>query len=487
MYSIPYEQDVDIIIVGGGISGLSAAYYLLQCEPSLDLVILEASNRVGGRTFTLPLKTSSNEMRDFDLGGQFLKSPQPFLKDLLDNLGLQEVSSDAEEKTDKIIFDLDPKSSEFLSLNLSELAQRYEWLEVEKFFNNINTMCLHITFDEPHIDDYCRQLDYTTMDEFILLHLNNVLAQNFVRHLVHISCGLEAFEISVLFYLAFCNATGGMQNQVFLNNTNSAWIREGADQICYKLESLIGKEYIKMNDPVVKVNWDSSKAVIQTEHEIYRARYVILAIPPISMLNINFNPTLDNLKILTNLNSGNLIKFIVTYKTAFWRKRGYNGTVISCRKKNPDYYIRLCFDITYNKSPALCGYLSTRSTDGGFKNKVLEELSRYFGTDALNTLDYIDKNWLEDKSTYVRACFTSAPKLGQMNNYTKLRRPLGHLYWAGTELSSWWNGQMEGAVQSGYRAASEILYHFRPQSMIFHEGPQTQRTYSNKPIRYITY
>lgn len=41
-----------LIIVGGGISGLSLAYFLLEKEPSLDIIILESEKRVGGKIWT---------------------------------------------------------------------------------------------------------------------------------------------------------------------------------------------------------------------------------------------------------------------------------------------------------------------------------------------------------------------------------------------------------------------------------------------------
>lgn len=41
-----------ITIVGGGVSGLSLAYYLLREKPSLDLAVLEAEERPGGKIWT---------------------------------------------------------------------------------------------------------------------------------------------------------------------------------------------------------------------------------------------------------------------------------------------------------------------------------------------------------------------------------------------------------------------------------------------------
>ena len=37
-----------------------------------------------------------------------------------------------------------------------------------------------------------------------------------------------------------------------------------------------------------------------------------------------------------------------------------------------------------------------------------------------------------------------------------IREPVGQIHWAGTETATEWNGYMDGAVQSGLRAAKEI-------------------------------
>jgi monoamine oxidase len=38
-----------------------------------------------------------------------------------------------------------------------------------------------------------------------------------------------------------------------------------------------------------------------------------------------------------------------------------------------------------------------------------------------------------------------------------LRRPIGPIHWAGTETATVWNGYLDGAVQSGQRAAAEVI------------------------------
>eukprot|EP00122_Pirum_gemmata_P010717 Pgem_evm1s9919 len=42
----------DVIIVGAGLSGLTCAYRLAQKSAALSILVLEANNRVGGRTYS---------------------------------------------------------------------------------------------------------------------------------------------------------------------------------------------------------------------------------------------------------------------------------------------------------------------------------------------------------------------------------------------------------------------------------------------------
>jgi monoamine oxidase len=39
----------------------------------------------------------------------------------------------------------------------------------------------------------------------------------------------------------------------------------------------------------------------------------------------------------------------------------------------------------------------------------------------------------------------------------ELRAPVGRIHWAGAETATVWSGYMDGAVQSGERAAAEVI------------------------------
>jgi len=81
---------------------------------------------------------------------------------------------------------------------------------------------------------------------------------------------------------------------------------------------------------------------------------------------------------------------------------------------------------------------------------------RYFGSQAGRPRRYFDQVW--DKEIYTGGCPVGIMPPGVMTEYGRaLRAPVGRIHWAGTETATVWTGYMDGAVQSGQRAASEAL------------------------------
>ncbi len=74
-------ERVDVVIVGAGPTGLTAARTLTATGRSV--VVLEARDRVGGRTWTDRI-----DGQMFEIGGQWISPDQTAILDLVDELGL---------------------------------------------------------------------------------------------------------------------------------------------------------------------------------------------------------------------------------------------------------------------------------------------------------------------------------------------------------------------------------------------------------------
>jgi monoamine oxidase len=81
---------------------------------------------------------------------------------------------------------------------------------------------------------------------------------------------------------------------------------------------------------------------------------------------------------------------------------------------------------------------------------------RYFGDQAAHARDYVDLDWSAEPWT--GGCYGAHFAPGVWSAFGDvLRAPCGRIHWAGSDTGVHWCGYMEGAIESGERAAAEVL------------------------------
>uniref|UniRef100_A0A8D0EEU0 Amine oxidase n=2 Tax=Salvator merianae TaxID=96440 RepID=A0A8D0EEU0_SALMN len=447
----------DVVVIGAGISGMSAAKLLF--ESGVNVVVLEARDRVGGRTHTIRNK----QVNYVDVGGSYIGPTQNRILRLAKELGIQTYKVNMAEK---LILHKNGKSS-FFQGTFPTVWNPLVYLDLNNFWRTMDNLGKEIPAEAPWDAPHAAEWDKMTMKEFINKHCWTKTVRDFATFFVNVNVTSEPHEVSALWFLWYVKLCGGT-TRIFSveNGGQERKFVGGSGQITEKImERLEGS--VKLERPVVHIDQSGDNVIVETlNHEIYKCRYVISAIPPILTTKIHFKPELPTKRnqLIQRMPMGSVIKCMVYYKEAFWKKLGSCGSAMILDEEAP---ISITLDDTKpdHSVPALMGFILTRkayrladASKEERKRKICEIYAKAFGTDeALHPVHYEEKNWSAEQ--YSGGCYTAYFPPGIMSQYGRvIRQPAGKIYFAGTETATQWSGYMDGAVQAGERAAREVLY-----------------------------
>jgi monoamine oxidase len=128
--------------------------------------------------------------------------------------------------------------------------------------------------------------------------------------------------------------------------------------------------------------------------------------------------------------------------------------------------LAITFDgTTHEGAPALVGFVCAdaavqwqEQSAERRRQQIIASLVRYFGAEAENYVDYFEKNW--NSEPFNGGCPTyNVTTCSIMPDYARAtREPFVNMHLCGTESATVWQGYMDGAVESGIRAANEVIY-----------------------------
>uniref|UniRef100_A0A9J7YIW4 Amine oxidase n=1 Tax=Cyprinus carpio carpio TaxID=630221 RepID=A0A9J7YIW4_CYPCA len=428
--------------------GLSAAKLLV--ESGLNPVLLEARNRVGGRTYTVQNK----ETKWVDLGGAYIGPTQNRILRIAKQYGVKTYKVNEEES---LVHYVKGKSYAFKG-PFPPVWNPLAYLDYNNLWRTMDKMGMEIPKEAPWRAPHAEEWDKMTMHQLFDQICWTRAAHRFATLFVNVNVTSEPHEVSALWFLWYIKQCGGTMR--IFSTTNGGQERKfagGASQISEAMAKELG-DRVKLGRAVYGIDQTGNLVEVKTvNEEIYKAKYVILAIPPGLNLKIHFNPELPPLRnqLIHRVPMGSVIKCMVYYKENFWRKKGlyYLSTFYYINHMKASYKRILGLNfILARKSRKLAGLTKEER-----KRRICEIYARVLGSEeALDPVHYEEKNWCEEE--YSGGCYTACFPPGIMTQYGRvLREPVGRLYFAGTETATEWSGYMEGAVQAGERASREIL------------------------------
>uniref|UniRef100_A0A8C5KF14 Amine oxidase n=2 Tax=Jaculus jaculus TaxID=51337 RepID=A0A8C5KF14_JACJA len=446
----------DVVVIGGGISGLAAAKLL--SEYGINVVVLEARDRVGGRTYTV----RNEHVNWVDVGGAYVGPTQNRILRLSKELGIETYKVNISER---LVQYVKGKIYPFRGA-FPPVWNPVAYLDYNNLWRTMDEMGKEIPADAPWQASHAEEWDKMTMKDLFDKICWTKTAREFATLFVNINVTSEPHEVSALWFLWYVKQCGGT-TRIF-SVTNGGQERKfvgGSGQVSEQIMALLG-DRVKLSRPVTFIDQTGDNIIVETlNHEIYQCRYVISAIPPTLTAKIHFQPELppERNQLIQRLPMGAVIKCMVYYKEAFWKKKDFCGCMIIEDEEAP---ISITLDDTKpdGSLPAIMGFILARKADRLAKlhkeirkRKICELYAKVLGSqEALHPVHYEEKNWCEEQ--YSGGCYTAYFPPGIMTQFGRvIRQPVGRVYFAGTETATQWSGYMEGAVQAGERAAREVL------------------------------
>ena len=447
---------LDVVVVGAGLAGLTAARALEKAGKSV--VVVEARDRVGGRTANHVFADGHIS----EIGGQFVGPTQDRVLALAKTVGVGTFPTYNSGNNVQILdgqrtfYDPDPglpsdpdvQQAIFASLSLDGMARK-------------------VPVAAPWKAPDAKALDAQTLADWIKREITTTKGVSAIEAASEAIWGAEPRELSLLYVLSYIAASGDKRHPGAF--TRLITVPGGAQERRFVggsariSEKVAAKLDVRLEAPVSAIRSDGHGVRVTAGRRTLRARRVIVAVPPPLALRIAFSPHLPAGKhaLLKALQPGSLTKAEAVYPTPFWREAGLSGQGFSDTgvarapfdNSPPDGAFGILFSFIGGDRHTEWAALSPDDR----RNAVLRDLAAFVADErALSPTEYFEQDWTTEEWT--RGCPVAHAGPNVLSRHGSwIRRPTGLVHWAGTETASYWQGYMDGAVRSGERAAKEVV------------------------------
>jgi len=421
-----------VIVIGAGIAGLSAAYRLTQA--GVDVVILEARDRIGGRVHT----DRSFAPYPVEFGAELIHGHNVITWDWVNKLNLRTLHW---HKTDDSMVRLEDGRW----LTMSDARRLDPGFDVTRSWELQDQPAL---YGDEDFASYLRRIGFSDQQ---LRYVKRSFANAVGDDMHYISAQAMLTEISV--------DDGPPPSDLLENASDDYRILDGYDRI---LDALAQSLTINLNKPVKSVIWGDKGVHVETNDGILSGDVALITLP-IGVLQagtVRFSPVLPVIKQLAiqRLRSGPVMKMVYLFDHPLLDQN--IGAIYSAY--NPPMWWTPALGRNADQ------FVWTAFLSGDWAREILElrdetlmlaaglaALRRELDQPELNYIRAQVINWPNDP--YARCGYSVTPP-GGMHARADLAAPTPPLYWAGEATAHEGTAAtVHGAYLSGQRAAQEIL------------------------------
>jgi monoamine oxidase len=423
-------------------------------------VVLEARNRVGGRTWNASLGNGNIT----ELGGEFVGPTQDRILALARAVGVKTFPT------------YNTGSNVLIAGGVRSFYDAVPGLPNDPDVQQAIVAALKLNGPAGRVGAVAPwrakdagKWDKMTLDDWMQAEVTSVKGRAIFVAPCQAIWGADPKELSMLYVLQYTAAAGNPSKPgSFLRLiTTGGGAQErrfvgGSQVVSERVADRLGKRVV-LKAPVRTVAQDADGVRVVADGITVEAGEVILAVPPALAARLAYSPALpkDKAALLRALVPGNLTKAEAVYPRPFWRDAGLSGQGVAdvgpantiFDNSPPDGSVGVLFGFVGGSSHDRWAGLPAAQR----RAQVLENFVAFTGDpQASAPVDYIEQDWTKERWT--RGCPVAHAAPGVLTKYGPwLRRRVGRVHFAGTETSDYWLGYMDGAGRAGQRGAREAL------------------------------